>query len=44
VKVGFAIIVKGMSVKHAWDLLDLRMRARAILPKNVWELAGASVE
>jgi hypothetical protein len=27
-----------------WDLLDRRVRARAIPPRNVWELAGALVE
>ena len=30
--------------EHAWDLLDQRVRARAIPPRNVWELAGALVE
>jgi hypothetical protein len=27
-----------------WDLLDQRVRARAIPHRNVWELAGAMVE
>ena len=31
-------------IEHVWDLLDRRMRARAILPRNVRELAGALVE
>ena len=31
-------------IEHIWDLLDWRVRARAIPPKNVWELAGALVE
>jgi transposase len=31
-------------IEHVWDLLDRRMRVRAILPRNVWELAGALVE
>uniref|UniRef100_A0A8K9WVB2 Tc1-like transposase DDE domain-containing protein n=1 Tax=Oncorhynchus mykiss TaxID=8022 RepID=A0A8K9WVB2_ONCMY len=29
---------------HVWDLLDRRVRARAIPPRNVRELAGALVE
>ena len=29
-------------IEHVWDLLDRRVRARAIHPRNVWELAGAS--
>ena len=29
---------------HVWDLLDWTVRARAIPPRNVWELAGALVE
>uniref|UniRef100_A0A8C7CPM3 Uncharacterized protein n=1 Tax=Oncorhynchus kisutch TaxID=8019 RepID=A0A8C7CPM3_ONCKI len=29
---------------HVWDLLDRRVRARAIPPRNVQELAGALVE
>ena len=31
-------------IEHVWDLLDERLRARAIPPRNVWELAGALVE
>uniref|UniRef100_A0AAZ3SI20 Tc1-like transposase DDE domain-containing protein n=1 Tax=Oncorhynchus tshawytscha TaxID=74940 RepID=A0AAZ3SI20_ONCTS len=31
-------------IEHVWDLLDQRLRARAIPPRNVWELAGALVE
>ena len=31
-------------IEHVWDLLDQRVRARAIPPRNVWELAGALVE
>ena len=31
-------------IEHVWDLLDWRARARAIPPRNVWELAGALVE
>uniref|UniRef100_A0AAZ3P907 Tc1-like transposase DDE domain-containing protein n=1 Tax=Oncorhynchus tshawytscha TaxID=74940 RepID=A0AAZ3P907_ONCTS len=31
-------------IEHVWDLLDRRVRARAILHRNVWELAGALVE
>ena len=31
-------------VEHVWDLFDRRGRARAIPPRNVWELAGALVE
>ena len=31
-------------IEHIWDLLDRRVRARAISPRNVWELAGALVE
>uniref|UniRef100_A0A8K9UFN3 Tc1-like transposase DDE domain-containing protein n=1 Tax=Oncorhynchus mykiss TaxID=8022 RepID=A0A8K9UFN3_ONCMY len=31
-------------IKHVWDLLDWRVRARAIPPRNVQELAGALVE
>jgi hypothetical protein len=30
--------------EHAWDLLDRRVRARAIPPRNVRELAVALVE
>ena len=30
--------------EHVWDLLDRRVRARAIPPRNVWERAGALVE
>ena len=29
------------AIEHIWDLLDRRVRARAIPPRNVWELAGA---
>uniref|UniRef100_A0AAZ3R398 Tc1-like transposase DDE domain-containing protein n=1 Tax=Oncorhynchus tshawytscha TaxID=74940 RepID=A0AAZ3R398_ONCTS len=32
------------SVEHVWDLLDRRVRARAIHPRKVWELAGPLVE
>ena len=28
-------------IEHVWDLLDRRVRARSIPPRNVWELAGA---
>uniref|UniRef100_A0AAZ3NMS6 Tc1-like transposase DDE domain-containing protein n=1 Tax=Oncorhynchus tshawytscha TaxID=74940 RepID=A0AAZ3NMS6_ONCTS len=31
-------------IEHIWDLLDGRVRARAIPPRNVRELAGALVE
>ena len=31
-------------IEHGWDLLDRRVRARAIPPRNVRELAGALVE
>ena len=31
-------------IEHVWDVLDPRVRARAIPPRNVWELAGALVE
>ena len=31
-------------IEHVWDLLDRRVRARAIPPRNVRELAGALVE
>ena len=31
-------------IEHVWDLLDRRVRARAISPKNVRELAGTLVE
>jgi hypothetical protein len=31
-------------IEHVWDLLDRSVRARAIPPRNVWELAGALVE
>ena len=31
-------------IEHAWDLLDLRVRARTIPSRNVHELAGALVE
>jgi transposase len=31
-------------IEHIWDLLDRRVRTRAIPPRNVWELAGALVE
>ena len=31
-------------IEHGWDLLDRRVTARAIPPRNVWELAGALVE
>uniref|UniRef100_A0AAZ3PNZ9 Tc1-like transposase DDE domain-containing protein n=1 Tax=Oncorhynchus tshawytscha TaxID=74940 RepID=A0AAZ3PNZ9_ONCTS len=31
-------------IAHIWDLLDRRLRARAIPPRNVRELAGALVE
>ena len=27
-------------VEHVWDLLDRRVRARAIPPRNVWKFAG----
>ena len=31
-------------IEHVWDLLDRRVRASAISPRNVRELAGALVE
>ena len=31
-------------IEHVWDLLDRRVRARAISPRNARELAGALVE
>ena len=31
-------------IEHIWHLLDRRVRARAIPPRNVQELAGAMVE
>ena len=31
-------------IEHVWDLLDWRVRARAIPPRKVRELAGALVE
>ena len=31
-------------IEHVWDLVDRRMRARAISPRNVRELAGGLVE
>ena len=31
-------------IEHVWDLLDRRVRARAIPPRNVRELAGVLVE
>ena len=31
-------------IEHVWDLLDRRVRPRAIPPRNVWELAVALVE
>jgi transposase len=31
-------------IEHVWDLLDPRVRARVIPPRNVWELAGALLE
>ena len=31
-------------IEHVWDLLDRRVRARAIPPRNVSELAGVLVE
>jgi transposase len=31
-------------IEHVWDLLDRRVRASAIPPRNVLELAGALVE
>ena len=31
-------------IEHVWDLLDWRIRARAIPPRNVRELVGALVE
>ena len=31
-------------IEHVWDLLDRRVRARAILPRNIWELTGALVD
>jgi transposase len=31
-------------IEHVWDMLNWRVRARAIPPRNVWELAGALVE
>jgi hypothetical protein len=31
-------------IERVWYLLDRRVRARAIPPRNVWKLAGALVE
>ena len=31
-------------IEHVWDLLDWRVRARDIPPRNVRELSGALVE
>ena len=31
-------------IEHIWDLLDRRVRVRAIPPRNVWKLAGAVLE
>ena len=31
-------------IEHVWDLLDQSVRAGAIPPRNLWELAGALVE
>jgi transposase len=31
-------------IEYVWDLLDRRVRARAIPPRIFWELAGALVE
>uniref|UniRef100_A0AAZ3SNH4 Tc1-like transposase DDE domain-containing protein n=1 Tax=Oncorhynchus tshawytscha TaxID=74940 RepID=A0AAZ3SNH4_ONCTS len=31
-------------IEHVWDLLDWRVRARFIPPRNIWELASALVE
>ena len=31
-------------IEHVWDLLDRRVRARTMPPRNVQELAGALVE
>ena len=31
-------------IEHVWDLLDQRVRVRAIPPRNVRELAGSLVE
>ena len=31
-------------IEHVWDLLDQRVRARAIAHRNRWELAGALLE
>jgi transposase len=31
-------------IEHIWDLLDRRVRAMAIPPRKIWELAGALVE
>jgi hypothetical protein len=31
-------------IEHVWDLLDRRVRARAISPRNARELAGALVK
>ncbi|KAG2469343.1 STRAP protein, partial [Polypterus senegalus] len=39
---GFVFIVEG--IEHVWDLLDRRVSARAIPPRNVQKLAGALVE
>jgi hypothetical protein len=30
-------------IEHVWDLLDCRVRPRAIPPRNIQELAGALV-
>jgi transposase len=31
-------------IENVWDLLDRRVRARAVPPRNIWELADALVE
>uniref|UniRef100_A0A8C7G790 Transposase n=1 Tax=Oncorhynchus kisutch TaxID=8019 RepID=A0A8C7G790_ONCKI len=31
-------------IEHVWNLLNWRLRARAIPPRNVWEVAGALVD
>jgi hypothetical protein len=49
-KTGMSVFCHGQQnpelnpIEHVWDLLDREVRARAIPPRNVQELAGALVE
>uniref|UniRef100_A0AAZ3SNW9 Uncharacterized protein n=1 Tax=Oncorhynchus tshawytscha TaxID=74940 RepID=A0AAZ3SNW9_ONCTS len=50
-KTGMSVFCHGLRraldlnpIEHAWNLLDQSVRARAIPPRNVRELAGALVE